>query len=131
MVFVLFCVLFLLLCCPFPIFVQVYRLLPPAGNLIDVNIIYPIISYHISYHIISYHIISYHIISYHIISYHIISYHIISYHTWFGNEDKCRKILSLRPLLQADFLVEFFGKLLLLADCDRVFIVIVTFNDHQ
>jgi hypothetical protein len=59
--------------CLFPIFVQVYRPLPPGGNPIAVNK-YHIISYHISYHHI---IISYHIISYHIISYHIISYHII------------------------------------------------------
>jgi len=29
---VLFCVLFLLLCCLFPIFIQDYRPLPPAGN---------------------------------------------------------------------------------------------------
>jgi hypothetical protein len=65
--------------CFFPIFVLVYRSLPPGETPIAVN------KYHtISYHIISYHIISYHIISYHIISYHIISYHIISYHiTWY------------------------------------------------
>ena len=36
-VFVLFCVLFLLLCCLLPIFVQVYRPLPPGGNQIAVN----------------------------------------------------------------------------------------------
>jgi len=46
--FVLFCVLFLLLCCRFPIFVQAYRALPPGGNPIAVN----------KYHIISYHITS-------------------------------------------------------------------------
>jgi hypothetical protein len=44
--FLLFCVLFLLLCRLFPIFVQVYLPLPPGGNPIVVNIIYHIISYH-------------------------------------------------------------------------------------
>jgi len=58
-----FFVLFLLSCCLFPIFVRVYRPLPPGGNLIAVNIV--------SYHIMSYHI---YIISYQ--SYRII-YHII------------------------------------------------------
>jgi hypothetical protein len=85
-VFVLFCVLFCVLCivlcivlcnvspfvysCLFPIFVHVYRPLPPAGNPIAVNK-YHIISYYISNRIISCHVISYHIL-YHI--YHI-SYH--------------------------------------------------------
>jgi hypothetical protein len=57
-VFVLFCVLFLLFVysCLFPIFVQVYRPLPPGGNPTSVN------KYHIMYHI-SYHIIP-HLISY-------------------------------------------------------------------
>ena len=87
-VFCVFCVFLYFLCrptvslfvysCLFPIFVQVYRPLPPGGNPIAVNK-YHIISYHnISYHVMSCHIISYHI-SYHIVSYHI-SYHIISYH---------------------------------------------------
>jgi hypothetical protein len=35
--FCIFCVLFLLLCCFFPIFVQDYRPLPPGGNTIAVN----------------------------------------------------------------------------------------------
>ena len=38
--------------CPFPIFVQVYRPLPPGGNPIAVN------KYHIIYHFISYRIIT-------------------------------------------------------------------------
>jgi len=36
-VFVLFCVLFLLLCCRFPIFVPAYRLMPPGGSPVAVN----------------------------------------------------------------------------------------------
>jgi len=36
-VFVMFRVLFLLLCCLFPVFVQVYRPLPPGGNPIALN----------------------------------------------------------------------------------------------
>ena len=43
-VFILFCVLFLLSCCLFPIFVQVYRPLPPGVHPIAVNK-YRIISY--------------------------------------------------------------------------------------
>jgi len=81
-VFVLFCVLFLILYCLFPIFVQVYRPLPPGGNPTEVNK-YHIISHHTVSYIISHHIIyhiSHHITSYHIsYIYHIISYH-ISYH---------------------------------------------------
>jgi hypothetical protein len=41
----MFCVLFLLLCCLFPIFVQVYRPLPPGGNPVAIN------KYHISINI--------------------------------------------------------------------------------
>jgi hypothetical protein len=48
--------------CLFPIFEQVYRLLPPAGKPNAVK------KYHIIYRI--YHISSYHIIPYHSISYH-------------------------------------------------------------
>ena len=53
-IFVLFCVLFLLLCMasPFPIFVQIYRLLPPGGNPMAVKKY--IISYHIIYNIPNY-----------------------------------------------------------------------------
>ena len=86
--FSVFCdfVLLLLLCCLFPIFVQVHWRLTPGRNpnaLHKYHIIYRIISYRfISYHITSYRIVSYitdRIISYSIVSYHILSYHIISY----------------------------------------------------
>jgi len=46
-VFVLFCVFYLLLCCPFPTFVQDYQPLSPSGNAITVN----------EYHITSYHLL--------------------------------------------------------------------------
>ena len=85
--YILCFLLFLLLCCFFPIFVQVYRLLPSGGNPLAVNnyhiislIIYNITSHHISYHTISYHI------SHHI-SHHII-YHTIPYHSIYCNISK-------------------------------------------
>jgi hypothetical protein len=62
--------------CLFPIFVQVYRPLPPGGKQITANKYRIIISYHITSHYISYRII-YHI--YHIILY-ILSCRVISYH---------------------------------------------------
>jgi hypothetical protein len=64
--------------CLFPIFVQVYRPLPPGGNSSSVN------KCHIIYHIVSY-IVSY--IIYHILSYHI-SYR-ISYIIYSGSVKCC------------------------------------------
>jgi len=105
-VFVLFCVLFILLCCVFPIFVQVYLPVPPCGNPTAVNkyriyhiisyISYRIVSYRIIYHITPHHSISYHI-SYHTTSQHIISYiishHITAYHIIYH-------IISYKPMLR-------------------------------
>ena len=87
----LYCFVYYLYFCIelFPIFVQVYRLLPSGGNSTAVNkchIISYIISY-ISHHI--YHIISY-ITSHHITSRHIISCHIISYHIIYNGSVMCR-----------------------------------------
>ena len=46
LVYSVFCVLFLLLCSLFPVLVQFYRPLPPAGNPVTVN------KYHITYQLL-------------------------------------------------------------------------------